>query len=172
MSVRIGILYVLSGIGGGILSCLHTGSRDRVTVGASGALFGLLGASLSELIINWAMYTNKVNEYFQSIPQPQCHFWKQKLLPLFIQCSAFCGLFMVLVLNLIIGIIVPGVDQAAHYGGFFTGYFLGFILLMRPDYEMSTSQYITPGSKYKRRTAYKCYQYVLFLVALVTFLVG
>ncbi|XP_020177183.3 uncharacterized protein [Aegilops tauschii subsp. strangulata] len=28
---------------------------------ASGALFGLLGAMLSELFINWAIYTNKAN---------------------------------------------------------------------------------------------------------------
>lgn len=34
--------------------------RKGVSVGASGALFGLLGAMLSELITNWSIYTNRV----------------------------------------------------------------------------------------------------------------
>ena len=33
-----------------------------ISVGASGALFGLLGSMLSELISNWTMYINKVNK--------------------------------------------------------------------------------------------------------------
>ncbi|KAL6127756.1 hypothetical protein ACLB2K_071119 [Fragaria x ananassa] len=32
----------------------------NISVGASGALFGLLGSMLSELITNWTIYTNKV----------------------------------------------------------------------------------------------------------------
>lgn len=62
-AVRIGLLYVLSGFGGGLLSCLHQDESQQtlqISVGASGALFGLLGASLSEIITNWTLYTNKV----------------------------------------------------------------------------------------------------------------
>lgn len=32
-----------------------------ISVGASGALFGLLGSMLSELITNWSIYVNKVH---------------------------------------------------------------------------------------------------------------
>ncbi|XP_027358647.1 RHOMBOID-like protein 3 isoform X2 [Abrus precatorius] len=55
--VRIGIIYLLSGFGGSVLSSLFI--RNNISVGASGALFGLLGAMLSELITNWSIYTNK-----------------------------------------------------------------------------------------------------------------
>lgn len=56
--MRIGPLYVLAGVGGSLLSALFV--RKKISVGASGALFGLLGAMLSELITNWTLYENKV----------------------------------------------------------------------------------------------------------------
>lgn len=58
-AVRVGVIYLLSGIGGSILSSLFI--RNNISVGASGALFGLLGAMLSELFTNWTIYTNKVS---------------------------------------------------------------------------------------------------------------
>lgn len=56
--MRIGVLYLLAGFGGSLLSALH--AKSTVSVGASGALFGLLGAMLSELLTNWTIYANKV----------------------------------------------------------------------------------------------------------------
>jgi membrane associated rhomboid family serine protease len=35
--------------------------RSSISVGASGALFGLIGSMLSELITNWTLYANKVS---------------------------------------------------------------------------------------------------------------
>lgn len=58
ITVRVGILYMLAGIGGSTLSALFITSN--ISVGASGALFGLLGAMLSELLTNWTIYANKV----------------------------------------------------------------------------------------------------------------
>lgn len=57
-SVRVGLLYVISGFGGSLVSGLFL--QSNVSVGASGALFGLLGSMLSELITNWTIYANKV----------------------------------------------------------------------------------------------------------------
>ncbi|MCD7472949.1 Retinoblastoma-like protein 1 [Datura stramonium] len=83
--------------GGSILS-----SRPfirSISVGASGALFGLLGAMLSELITNWSIYTNKV--------------------------CALLTLLVIVAVNLAVGIL-PHVDNFAHIGGFLTGFLLGF----------------------------------------------
>ncbi|KAL0371669.1 UNVERIFIED_CONTAM: RHOMBOID-like protein 1 [Sesamum calycinum] len=103
--VRIGIIYLLSGFGGSILSSLFI--RNRISVGASGALFGLLGAMLSELITNWSIYSNKV--------------------------AALLTLLVIVLINLAVGIL-PHVDNFAHIGGFLTGFLLGFILLPRPQF--------------------------------------
>jgi membrane associated rhomboid family serine protease len=56
------VLYLLSGFGGSLLSALN--SKSSISVGASGALFGLLGAMLSELLTNWTIYANKVPTIF------------------------------------------------------------------------------------------------------------
>lgn len=61
LAVRIGFVYLLSGLGGSILSALFI--HNSISVGASGALFGLLGAMLSELLTNWTIYSNKVSGY-------------------------------------------------------------------------------------------------------------
>ncbi|XWS50575.1 hypothetical protein CRYUN_Cryun12cG0098400 [Craigia yunnanensis] len=103
--VRIGILYLLSGFGGSVLSSLFI--RNNISVGASGALFGLLGAMLSELVTNWTIYTNKA--------------------------AALFTLLVIIVINLAIGIL-PHVGNFAHIGGFLTGFLLGFVLLPRPQF--------------------------------------
>lgn len=51
---------MISGFGGSLLSALFI--QEGISVGASGALFGLLGGMLSELLINWTIYANKVSE--------------------------------------------------------------------------------------------------------------
>lgn len=51
---------MLSGFGGSLLSALN--SKSSISVGASGALFGLLGGVLSELLTNWTIYENKVRD--------------------------------------------------------------------------------------------------------------
>lgn len=63
---KVGLVYLVSGLGGSILSVLFI--RNGVSVGASGALFGLLGAMLSELITNWSIYTNRVRSHHSFIP--------------------------------------------------------------------------------------------------------
>ncbi|CAH1453914.1 unnamed protein product [Lactuca virosa] len=58
--LRVGLIYLLSRFEGSILSSLFL--QNNISVGASGALFGLLGTMLSELITNWTIYSNNVNK--------------------------------------------------------------------------------------------------------------
>ncbi|GAB2227718.1 hypothetical protein Droror1_Dr00009545 [Drosera rotundifolia] len=133
--VKIGIIYVVSGFGGSILSSLFI--QNSISVGASGALFGLLGAMLSELITNWTIYTNKV--------------------------AALVTLLLVVLINLAVGIL-PHVDNFAHIGGFLTGFFLGFVILPRPHigWLMTQGRAINGGI----RSKYKVYQIVLGVISL------
>lgn len=145
--LRIGILYILAGFGGSLLSSLSLGPSERptISVGASGALFGLLGAMLSELLTNWTIYANK--------------------------CAALLTLVLIIALNLAFGFL-PRVDNSAHIGGFIVGFLLGFILLIRPQFGYLSSKYIPAGYDAKRKPKYKCYQYVLWVTALLALILG
>ncbi|XP_010545774.1 PREDICTED: RHOMBOID-like protein 5 [Tarenaya hassleriana] len=143
---RIGALYVISGLGGSLTSCLTDTRGERVSVGASGALFGLLGAMLSELITNWSIYENK--------------------------CTALMTLILIIALNLSVGFL-PYVDNSAHCGGFVAGFFLGFVLLLRPQYGYVHPKYIPPGYDMKhRKSKYKCYQHMLRFISLAILIAG
>ncbi|KAL8557075.1 hypothetical protein ACS0TY_004518 [Phlomoides rotata] len=139
--LRIGLIYLISGFGGSVLSSLFI--QHRISVGASGALFGLLGAMLSELITNWSIYSNKV--------------------------AALLTLLVIVVINLAIGIL-PRVNNFAHIGGFLTGFLLGFVLLPRPQFGWLERHNLPAGVRV--RSKYKAYQYVLWLVSLVLLVAG
>ncbi|OEL27854.1 RHOMBOID-like protein 1 [Dichanthelium oligosanthes] len=142
--MRIGTLYVISGVGGSLLSSLFMVSN--ISVGASGALFGLLGSMLSELITNWTIYENKI--------------------------AALLTLVMIIVINLAVGIL-PHVDNFAHLGGFTSGFFLGFVLLMRPQFgyiNQKNSPLEYPMGVTKRK--FKIYQIILFVIATVILVTG
>ncbi|CAI9759167.1 unnamed protein product [Fraxinus pennsylvanica] len=142
--VRIGLLYVIAGIGGSLSSCLFV--RTTISVGASGALFGLLGAMLSELFVNWTIYENKF--------------------------EAVLTLVVIIVINLAVGIL-PHVDNFAHLGGFITGFLLGFVLLIRPPFGYVKQRSAPSGYSAKsRKSKYKLYQYIMLVVSLILLIVG
>jgi rhomboid protease GluP len=97
-------IYLAAGIGGAIASMAFS---FRVSVGASGAIFGILGALLAFLIINRRSVPGSV------------------LAPLRSSALSF------VIFNTLFGASVPNIDQAAHMGGLATG-FLGGLLLIRP----------------------------------------
>ncbi|CAN0907540.1 RHOMBOID-like protein 2 [Linum grandiflorum] len=139
--VRVGMIYLIAGLGGSILSALFI--QKNISVGASGALFGLLGAMLSELLTNWTIYSNKI--------------------------AALVTLLVIIAINLAIGIL-PHVDNFAHIGGFLAGFLVGFVLLIRPQFGWVESRHLPPGARVKSK--HKAYQYVLWVVAAVLLVAG
>ena len=85
------IIFILSGIFGSILSIAF--SHNVISEGASGAIFGLLGA----LLYFGMHYRTYLGE------------------------SLVRSIIPILIINLIIGFLSPGIDMAAHIGGFVGG---------------------------------------------------
>lgn len=86
------LIYLLSGILGSIFSCIFM-SADTISMGASGAIFGLLGSI--------AYFTYYYRATLQGLLRSQ-------VLP-------------VILLNLAIGFMVPGIDISGHIGGLIGG---------------------------------------------------
>ncbi|KAK7848695.1 rhomboid-like protein 1 [Quercus suber] len=142
--VRIGLLYVISGFGGSLMSALFI--QSRISVGASGALFGLLGGMLSELITNWTIYANKL--------------------------AALLTLIVIIIINLAVGIL-PHVDNFAHIGGFLSGFLLGFVFLIRPQFGWVSQKNSPPGSIATTvKSKHKTYQYILWVLSVIILVVG
>ncbi|CAL9214740.1 unnamed protein product [Arabidopsis halleri] len=140
--IRIGLIYLISGFGGSILSALFL--QNSISVGASGALLGLMGAMLSELLINWTIYESKLGALFT--------------------------ILFIIAVDLAIGLL-PWVDNFAHIGGLLTGFFLGFILLIQPQVGWEESR---KSSQYgaRARSKYNPCQYLLFFIATVLVVAG
>lgn len=95
------ILYILTGIGGNLLSLAH--APDRVSAGASGAIFGIAGAILSGVKFgNLSITSGEKRAIFSSI-------------------IFFVGF------NFYIG-MGPGIDNMCHFGGFLSGLVIGLPL--------------------------------------------
>ncbi|KAK9276635.1 hypothetical protein L1049_006171 [Liquidambar formosana] len=143
--VRVGIIYLVSGLGGSILSSLFI--QRNISVGASGAVFGLLGAMLSELLTNWSIYTNKA--------------------------AALFTLVVIIAINLAVGIL-PHVDNFAHIGGFLAGFLLGFVFLLRPQFGWMERQNVPAEARVKSKHKAYQYVYLLVALVLliVGFTVG
>lgn len=85
------LIYILSGVSGSILSI--TFSANTVSAGASGAIFGLMGA----LLYFGFFYRNYLGSVIKS-----------QIVP-------------IIILNLVIGFSTSGIDNAAHIGGLIGG---------------------------------------------------
>jgi rhomboid protease GluP len=105
-STRMLATYFVSGIAGSVASIVWT---QMPSVGASGAIFGLLGALIAFLV--------KRHEALS--PQGK---------------SILSQLVMWAVINVVIGASTPGIDNAAHLGGCAAGFLIGLLLRERGSY--------------------------------------
>lgn len=101
------VIYLGSGIIGALLSMLFLGN-NVVSVGASGAIFGLLGALLY-FGYHYRVYLGTVI--------------KSQIIPL-------------ILFNFLLGVMLPGIDMVAHLGGLFGGYL--FAKLVGVKYKSTT----------------------------------
>ena len=95
------IIYLLSAIGGSLLS--YKFSPSSLSIGASGAIFGLFGAMVVFVL-----------KYKDRIPK-----------------KVLNNLFGVIILNLLIGFNLQGIDNFAHIGGLLVGALVAFLFLMQ-----------------------------------------
>lgn len=91
-------IYLISALGGSIFSYLF--NADSISVGASGAIFGLLGAMLI-----WGIrYKNRIGKAY------------------------IMNLFKVLLINIFIGVTLSNIDNGAHIGGLLFGCISAFVM--------------------------------------------
>jgi rhomboid protease GluP len=93
-------LYLTSGIGGG-LAYLYFGSFNAPAVGASGAIFGLLGGVFGFAIRRGTFSTRN---------------------------PVISQLLLLTAINLFLGATIPGVSNTAHVGGLLGGLVFGYLM--------------------------------------------
>jgi rhomboid protease GluP len=102
------IIYFFSGILGGMAS-LFFGAAVTVSVGASGAIFGLQGAILCAVLT------------------------KSKLLRPGAAMKIAIAMGMILAMTLALGYVTPAIDNAAHIGGLVGGFLVALLLAEQFD---------------------------------------
>lgn len=93
--LRYFVIYMVAGIVGAVASFAI--GPPGMSAGASGAVFGVLGAAAAELALFRGAYEER---------------WRRAL---------FGNLLFLIVANVGIGVIYPAIDQVAHLGGLFAG---------------------------------------------------
>lgn len=109
---RYGVLYIISGIGGNVLSALYdlrTGYYV-VSAGASGAIFGIIGALFLIIIKNRGRIGNLSGR----------------------------GMLFMVACSLYHGFTSTGIDNMAHIGGIITGFLVAAVLYRKHDRKRST----------------------------------
>lgn len=101
---RIALIYLCSGLAGNVASAIFLPAN--ITVGASGAVFGLFGALWGDFLQNHALYKGK-------------------------RCRQIIALFFMSLINIGLGAVIPMIDNFAHLGGFISGLLLSMCLFAR-----------------------------------------
>ena len=109
-NVQFLVLYLGAGLAGSIASLFFTG-RTAVSVGASGAILGVVGALLAVIWLRPGGLPRALLRPLQS------------------------SLLVYIGVSLLLGFSVGGVDNAAHVGGLIAGFVLAAMLDGRPGWE-------------------------------------
>ena len=114
-SVVTGVLFVVSALGGTILAGIFL--PKHIIVGASGGIFGLIGACLADIIMNWwLLFNRRVNKNDLATRARNIRVVTFLVLDILLMCS--------------LG-FVPLIDNFAHMGGLLYGIFASQFLLKK-----------------------------------------
>ena len=130
------LIYFLSGVAGVVLSF---GLSPSLSVGASGAIFGLVGA---------------LAEYLYRHRRRFGEFGRQRLM----------NLLIVIGLNLVFGLTVRQIDNWGHLGGLAGGLLLGW--LIGPDFELDPASLAEPRIVDRNPLAQRWLAVAAFVLAL------
>ena len=120
--IRFLFIYLITG-SISIIASFYFSPQD-ISVGASGAIFGLVGAYSVFVLIHRRAFP------MWGIP-------------------ALLWLVFIIGINLGVGVVIPNVDNYAHVGGLLSGFFLGW--LFTPFYKMSRTQTLEDTHRLARR---------------------
>jgi membrane associated rhomboid family serine protease len=120
--IRLLFIYLVSGVVSIIASFYF--APQEVSVGASGALFGLVGAYSIFILMHRRAMT------WQGIP-------------------AIIELIVIVGFNLGLGLVIPGIDNYAHVGGLISGCWLGWWFM--PYYKVSRNGTLTDTHRFSTR---------------------
>ena len=142
--VRFLALYLLAGIGGTVFSFV---ASDTLSAGASGAIFGLLGAAIAYFVV----YRKRFGPH-----------GRRQLIRMLIVAGY----------NLVWGLAMPGIDNLGHIGGLLTGLALGWAYT--PTYALSASDETEHGlelvSRFRQKRAWLASAGVAVVLGLLTVL--
>uniref|UniRef100_A0A7S3L8V8 rhomboid protease n=1 Tax=Amphora coffeiformis TaxID=265554 RepID=A0A7S3L8V8_9STRA len=102
------LIFMISGVGGNILSAIFL--SQYISVGASGGIFGLIGACLADIMLNWNILFLKSGE--DDDKTRKRNFW------------AIFWIFIEIVVNILLG-TTPLIDNFTHLGGGLYGFCCG-----------------------------------------------
>ncbi|KAL7517394.1 hypothetical protein ACHAWX_002319 [Stephanocyclus meneghinianus] len=109
------IIFIIPAVGGTIMSAIFL--PEYISVGASGGIFGLIGACIADICINWSLLFSKhVNSSDEGT-----RFRHMKVL---------MWLLFDIVLNCLVG-LTPFVDNFTHLGGMIYGFLCGLSTIER-----------------------------------------
>jgi membrane associated rhomboid family serine protease len=143
--VRFTLIYLICGVVSYVASFYF--SPNYISIGASGAIFGLIGAY-------------------------GAHVFKHRQGTVANGFAAILNLVVVVSLNLSIGFLIQGVDNAAHVGGLICGFILGW--LFTPFYEQLPSGLLVETHSLARRWLWAVLTILgtLLLIVLALYLFG
>ncbi|KAL7502917.1 hypothetical protein ACHAXN_000788 [Cyclotella atomus] len=109
------IIFIIPAVGGTIMSAIFL--PEYISVGASGGIFGLIGACIADICINWSLLFSKhVNSNDKGTR--------------FRHIKVLLWLLFDIVINCLVG-LTPFVDNFTHLGGMIYGFLCGLSTIER-----------------------------------------